>query len=100
MALIHTPKLRKEPNCDPSACRKSIEDCKVLLTSLPEGIYSMDWYGVLPKFKIHDDDIYAKGVMTITVQTKIKFSKMLRLKIPYTMKKIEICDNDLNCIEL
>lgn len=99
MALIHTPKLKKEPHTDPSSRSKSIEDCKGLLTSLPEGIYSMDWYGNFPKFKVHNDDNPDYGILEISIQNRFEFNKILQLKEPFRAKKIRICNTDLNCIE-
>ena len=100
MALIHTPKLKKEPDGDSSPRRRLTKDCKTLLASLPEGLYPIDWYGVLPKFKIKGDYDHDYDIMEIRVQNKINFSRILQMRKPYMVKKISVCNGDLNCIDL
>jgi hypothetical protein len=99
MALIHTPKIKKESYNDPLSKRQYIEDCKVLLTSLPEGIYAMDWGGNLPKFGSHKDDNPENRILEISVKNEFEFNKIFQLKVPLRMKKIQICKNNLDCLE-
>lgn len=99
MALIHTPKLKKESHIDPLSNRQYIEDCIVLLTSLPEGIYAMDWDGSLPKFEVNKDDNSDDCILEISVQNKFEFNKIIQFRVPFRMKKIKICNNDLDCLE-
>ena len=99
MALIHTPKIKKESYNDPLSKRQYIEDCKVLLTSLPEGIYAMDWGGSLPKFEAHKDDNPDNRILEISVINEFEFNKIFQLKVPFRTKKIQICNNNLDCLE-
>jgi hypothetical protein len=99
MALIHMPKLKKESNIVISSNSQSIEDCKVLLYSLPEGIYCMDWEGPFPRFQIPDHNDTDSGIIEITIRSKFRFKEMLQIKKPSVGKKIEICDSDISCID-
>ena len=98
MVAILTPKLKEKPSIVPLS-KKYVEDCKVLLTNLPEGIYPMDWHGPFPKFRVHDHDNTDSGIIEINVQSKFRFKEILQLKKPFAEKKIEICDSDISCIE-
>jgi len=98
MVAILAPKLKERP-CMVPLSKKSVEVCKDLLTSLPEGIYSTDWHGPFPKFRVHDHDNADSGIIEINVQSKFKFKEILQFKKPCVEKKIEICDSDISCIE-
>ena len=99
MALIHMPKIKKESYNDRLPKRQYIEDCKVLLTSLPEGIYAMDWGGSLPKFEAHKDNNPDNRILEISVKNEFEFNKIYHLKVPFRTKKIQICNNNLDCLE-
>ena len=87
MALIHTPKFKRELDGDSSPRRKLTEDCKTLLASLPEGLYPINWYRVLPKFKTKGDYDHDNDIMEIRVQNKINFSRILQMRKPFMVKK-------------
>jgi hypothetical protein len=93
------PKLKKESYNDPLPKRQYIEDCKVLLTSLPEGIYAMDWSLGLPQFEAHKDDNPDNRILEISVKNEFEFNKIFQLKVPFRTKNIQICNNNLDCLE-
>jgi hypothetical protein len=99
MVAILAPKLKGKPSMVPLSKKGSIEDCNILLTNLPEGIYSMDWHGPFPKFHIHNPDNTDSGIIEITVQSKSRFKEIMQFKKSFSGKKIEICENDVSCIE-
>lgn len=100
MVAILAQKVRERPVVIPLSKKKLIEECKVLLTDLPEGIYCMDWHGQFPKFPLYNHDSSDSSIMVITVYRKLNIKEILQFKKQFFVKKTKICDNNINCIEL
>lgn len=76
-----------------------VKESKALLQSLDEGIYSIEWEGVLPQSKNYDANINNDKKIKIKVEYEFDLGNIFKLKKSVLSKKIEICEDDAICLE-
>ncbi len=76
-----------------------IDECKLLLQSLNDGLYTIKWDGAFPTLK--NKDRFAKDKkIEIRVESKFKRPRCPNLRKYYITKNITICGgNKFSCIE-
>ena len=76
-----------------------VKESKALLQSLDEGIYSIEWEGVLPQSKNYDANINNDKKIKIKVEYEFDLGNIFKLKKSVLSKKIGICEDDAICLE-
>ncbi len=76
---------------------ETIEECKLLLQSLNDGLYTIQWDGVFPTLK--NQDRFKDRKIEIRVESKFKRPRSPNLRKYYITKNITICGNKFSCIE-
>lgn len=74
-----------------------IKECKILLKSLNDGLYNINWEGTFPIVKTSQN--FTEKKIEIKVESKLEFIEILQLKKPIISKKIRICGQKPSCLE-